>query len=308
MAIDQQVIHFFKRALTKTRELIRDAFSAEMPEEVLAGLEDRLILADVGPDTTHRILEDLKKSRPGTADSTTGSIVEIRRKLAEILRNLFCGNGEMTFAPQPPTVWFLLGTNGSGKTTTAAKLAHRYRIESRQTVLVAADTFRAAAIDQLKIWAGRAGVPCFSMRDGAHPAAVIFDALSNKQIRSSDLVIVDTAGRIHTKLSLMEELSKMIKSCDKAAPGALTEKLLVLDSTTGQNAIAQARSFHQSLNLTGFIVTKLDASAKGGFLLALAVDLPDVPVKWIGMGEGIEDMAPFDPAAFVEGLIGGETG
>lgn len=292
---------FFKKALEKTQAVIGAAFSSGVPEEMMAELEERLILADAGTEATDAILEELRKRKPRGAE-------EIRKTLQEILCARFAKNGAAVFAAAPPTVWFLLGTNGSGKTTTAAKLAAFYRAQGRSVALVAADTFRAAAVDQLRVWSERAGAEIFAMQEGAQPAAVIFDALSDKKIRSAGLVIVDTAGRLHTKTSLMEELAKMVKSCDKAAPGALTERLLVLDGTAGQNAVAQAKTFHSALHLTGFIVTKLDASAKAGFLLSMDRTLPGVPVKWIGMGEGLEDLMPFDGEAFVEGLIGNKTG
>lgn len=291
---------FFKKALAKTQDVIKSAFQAKVPEEVLAELEDMLILADAGPATAALLIQEIRALKPQSPE-------EVRLRLKEILIGRFPKNGAPIFSAAPPAVWFLLGTNGSGKTTTSAKLATHFKSQGKSVALVAADTFRAAAIDQLQVWAGRAGVDCFAMQEGSHPSAVIFDALSDKKIRGADLVIVDTAGRLHTKTSLIEELSKMAKSCEKSAPGSLVERLLVLDGTAGQNAMAQAKTFHASLNLTGLIVTKLDASAKGGFLLALSTELPNVPVKWVGMGESLGDLAPFDARAFIEGLIGSES-
>lgn len=288
---------FFRKALEKTQTILRGGFQAKLPEEILVELEDRLILADAGPHTASRVTEEIRKRCPKTPE-------EVRQHLMEILLKNFSGNGVPVFSDAPPSVWFLFGTNGSGKTTTAAKLAGHYRSHGKKLSLVAADTFRAAAIDQLRVWAGRAGVEIFSMEEGAQPAAVIFDALSDKKIRNSDLVIVDTAGRLHTKSSLLEELTKMAKSCEKSAPGALVERLLVLDGTAGQNTLPQAKTFHAALQLTGLVVTKLDASSKAGFLLTLGTELPDVPVKWVGMGEALEDIAPFNAQAFVRGLIG----
>lgn len=289
---------FFRRALAKTKDVISGAFRSKVPEEILVELEDRLILADAGPSTAAAVIEEIRGRKPASPE-------DVQAALKEILRSRFLMNGLPQFSPVPPTVWFLLGTNGSGKTTTAAKLAARYKSEGKRAALVAADTFRAAAIEQLQIWAGRAGVPVFAMQEGAHPSAVIFDALSDKEIRGADLVIVDTAGRLHTKTSLIEELAKMSKSCDKCAPSSLAERLLVLDGTAGQNALAQAKAFHDALHLTGLIVTKLDASAKAGFLVSIGEQLPNVPVKWAGTGETLDALSPFDADAFVEGLIGG---
>lgn len=289
---------FFRKALAKTQDVIQAAFRARVPEEILADLEDLLILADAGPSTAALLLEEVRKRKPQTPE-------EVRAHLKEILRSRFPENGGPIFSSVQPTVWFLIGTNGSGKTTTAAKLAAYFKARGKSVALVAADTFRAAAIDQLRVWAGRAGVEMFAMQEGSHPSAVIFDALSDKKIRESHLVIVDTAGRLHTKTSLIDELAKMAKSCEKSAPGTLVERLLVLDGTAGQNALAQAKTFHAALHLTGLIITKLDASAKAAFLLAISSQLSGVPVKWVGMGERLEDLAPFNAEAFVDGLIGG---
>ncbi len=288
---------FFRKALGKTKDLIAGAFQPELPEEVYAELEDRLILADAGPATAAGIIESIQSKKPATVET-------LRGHFRSAIRERFSNSAAPIFALAPPTVWFVFGTNGAGKTTTAAKIASFYKSQGSTVGLVAADTFRAAAIDQLRVLAGRAGSEFYAMEEGAHPSAVIFDALSDKTIRSCNLVIVDTAGRLHTKTSLMEELAKMTKSCEKTAPGALTERLLVLDGTAGQNALVQAKTFHASLQLTGLIVTKLDASAKAGFLLAIRQDLPGVPVKWVGVGETLEDIAPFDPDAFVDGLVG----
>ncbi|MBI4177981.1 signal recognition particle-docking protein FtsY [bacterium] len=288
---------FFRKALAKTQAVIREAFGETIPEAVLTELEDRLILSDAGPRTASRIIQEIRARKPQSPE-------DVRAHLKTSLLELLPKDGSPRFCPAPPTVWFLLGTNGSGKTTTAAKLAAHYRRENLRTALVAADTFRAAAIDQLRLWSERAGAELFAMQEGSHPSAVIFDAMSDKKIKSCDLILVDTAGRLHTKTSLLEELAKMAKSCEKSAPGTLVERLLVLDGTAGQNTLAQARIFHEALSLTGLIVTKLDASSKAGFLLSIGSDLKDVPVKWVAMGESLDDIAPFDPAAFVEGLVG----
>lgn len=287
---------FFRKALSKTQQVIQAAFQATIPEEILTELEDRLILADVGPATAADVTEAIRKTRPKTSE-------EVRLAAKRILIERLA-NSAVPLMSAAPTVWFLLGTNGSGKTTTAAKLAAYYRRQGMTVALVAADTYRAAAIDQLRVWAARAGTEFFAMQEGSQPAAVVFDALADKKIRTCRLIIVDTAGRLHTRTSLLEELTKMIKSCEKSAPGALSEKLLVLDGTAGLNTLVQARTFHDTIPLTGLIVTKLDASAKAGFLFSINSDLPGVPVKWVGMGESLEDISPFDREAYVEGLIG----
>lgn len=289
--------NFFKKALEKTKEVLQASFTAGPPEEMLAELEDRLILSDAGPVTAAAIIGEIRKRRPATGE-------DVRQALRVSLLARVPKSAAPLFAPAPPTVWFLLGTNGSGKTTTSAKLATYHQAQKMTVSLVAADTFRAAAVDQLRIWAGRAGAGFFAMQEGSQPAAVVFDALSDKKVRASQLVIVDTAGRLHTRTSLLEELVKMTKSCEKTAPGSLMERLLVIDGTSGQNALAQARTFHSSMGLTGLIVTKLDASAKAGFLLAMESELPGIPIKWIGMGEALTDISPFDAAAFIDGLVG----
>lgn len=290
------MLNLFKKALAKTRELVSAAFRANVPAEVLEELSDRLILADVGPAVSGEIIENLRKA--GHKDTQA-----LRTHLRDELLARVRMDGSAPRFASGSSVWFVLGSNGAGKTTTCAKLAHLYRREGKTVALVAADTFRAAAIDQLAVWAGRAGVPVFKMHEGASPAAVLFDALSDKKISASDLIIVDTAGRLHTKAPLLDELAKMRRIAEKQMPGALTESLLVLDGTTGQNALAQARTFHESIGLTGLIVTKLDATGKAGFLAATVSQLK-LPVKFAGLGEGLDDLIPFDAGSYVDAMIG----
>jgi fused signal recognition particle receptor len=211
------------------------------------------------------------------------------------------------WSPQPsvaggPAVILVVGVNGTGKTTTIGKLAARYAAEGRSVLLAAADTFRAAAIDQLRIWAERADVPVVAHAPNADPGAVVYDALDAAIARGADLVIVDTAGRLHTKSNLMDELAKVRRVVDKRVPGAVPETLFVLDATTGQNGLSQAKAFHQSVGLTGVALTKLDSTAKGGIVFAIENEL-GIPVRFVGVGEKIGDLLPFDPNAFVEALF-----
>jgi fused signal recognition particle receptor len=214
---------------------------------------------------------------------------------------------EPDWSPQPsveggPAVVLVVGVNGTGKTTTIGKLAARYSDEGRKVLLAAADTFRAAAIDQLKIWAERADVPVVAHAPNADPGAVVYDALDAAVARGSDLVIADTAGRLHTKSNLMDELTKIRRIIDKRLPGAVPETIFVLDATTGQNGLAQAKAFHEAVGLTGIVLTKLDSTAKGGIVFAIEHDL-GVPVRFVGVGEKAGDLLPFDPEAFVAALF-----
>jgi fused signal recognition particle receptor len=214
---------------------------------------------------------------------------------------------DVDWEPRPagegqPAVVLVVGVNGTGKTTTIGKLATRYAGEGRSVILAAGDTFRAAAIDQLRIWAERAGVPVVAHAPGADPGAVVYDALDAAIARDADLVIADTAGRLHTKSNLMDELSKIRRIVDKRLPGAEPETLFVLDATTGQNGLAQARAFHEAVGLTGIVLTKLDSTAKGGIVFAIE-DALEVPVRFVGVGEQVGDLLPFDPDAFVDALF-----
>jgi fused signal recognition particle receptor len=263
-------------------------------EQTLEQLEAALIAADLGVATTTAIVQRVRQT--GHPD-----VFAIARN--EIERELGTATHALARAPQPPTVILLAGVNGTGKTTSAAKLAHWLKSQGHTVLLAACDTFRAAAIEQLKIWGDRTGCEVIAGQYGADPAAVAFDALSAAISRRADSLILDTAGRLHTKQNLMEEIKKIRRSLQKRLPAAPHEVLLVLDATTGSNALHQARRFHHALGLTGLIVTKLDSTAKAGIVVAIARELK-IPVKFIGLGEQLDDLQPFDPKTFAEALFG----
>jgi len=290
--------------LRATLARTREAFGARV-EALLAGpvdesfytdLEEALIQADVGVSLSAEIVERLR-AQPGAA--RTAEV--LRATLAEIVRERLGPAGRLRLDP-PPAVVMVLGVNGSGKTTTIGKLAHRMRLEGRRILLAAGDTFRAAAIEQLEVWGERAGAPVIRHQVGADPAAVVFDAAQAALARHADVLIVDTAGRLHTKVNLMEELKKVNRVIARALPASPVERLLVLDATTGQNGLAQARHFHNAVGLTGLVLTKLDGTAKGGIVVAVAQAL-QVPITFIGTGEGLDDLQPFDPTAFANVLL-----
>jgi len=267
-------------------------------------LEAALIQADVGVRVAQELLDRLRERvrREGVTRAE-----DLRAMLKAELRALLKDPPPLNLGRDPLEVVLVVGVNGSGKTTTVAKLAHRFRQQGRRVLLAAADTFRAAAGEQLEIWAERAGVPCIGGQPGADPGAVLFDALQAARARGCDLVLADTAGRLHTKYNLMQELQKVRRVAAKAVPGAPHEVWLVLDATTGQNALPQAREFHQAVGVTGLILTKLDGTAKGGAVFAIAREL-GLPVRFVGVGEGLEDLLPFDADAFVEELFEDATG
>jgi fused signal recognition particle receptor len=267
-------------------------------------LEAALIQADVGVRVAQELLDRLRERvrREGVTRAE-----DLRAMLKAELRALLKDPPPLNLGRDPLEVVLVVGVNGSGKTTTVAKLAHRFRQQGRRVLLAAADTFRAAAGEQLEIWAERAGVPCIGGQPGADPGAVLFDALQAARARGYDLVLADTAGRLHTKYNLMQELQKVRRVAAKAVPGAPHEVWLVLDATTGQNALPQAREFHQAVGVTGLILTKLDGTAKGGAVFAIAREL-GLPVRFVGVGEGLEDLLPFDADAFVEELLEDATG
>jgi fused signal recognition particle receptor len=259
-------------------------------------VEETLIAGDVGASLALEVVERARSRRdPGGAE------VAVRSELAALLAPR---NG--AWQPRPtaggPAVILVVGVNGTGKTTTIGKLAARYRVEGHSVILAAADTFRAAAIDQLRIWAERAGAPVVAHAPGADPGAVVYDALDAAVARGADIVIADTAGRLHTKVNLMDELTKIRRIIDKRLPGAEPETLFVLDATTGQNGLAQAKAFHDAVGLTGIVLTKLDSTAKGGIVFAIEESL-GVPVRFVGVGEKAGDLVPFDPEAFVAALF-----
>jgi fused signal recognition particle receptor len=260
-------------------------------------VEETLIAGDVGAALAIDLVERARKRR-----DPAGPEAAIRAELAALLVDRDIDWQPRSAVQGGPAVVLVVGVNGTGKTTTIGKLAARYIGEGRTVILAAADTFRAAAIDQLRIWADRAGVPVVAHAPGADPGAVVYDALDAAVARGADLVIADTAGRLHTKSNLMDELTKVRRIVDKRLPGAEPEMLFVLDATTGQNGLAQARAFHDAVGLTGIVLTKLDSTAKGGIVFAIE-DALKVPVRFIGVGEGVGDLLPFDPDGFVEALF-----
>ncbi len=290
--------------LGKTRASFSGALSgitrrAKVDQETWDELEEALILADVGVPTTDRILTDVKarvaQERITDPDGVLGLLkAELALLLADGDRTLVSTAGETN-------VWMFVGVNGVGKTTTIAKLGRQAINDGQSVVLAAADTFRAAAADQLGVWAGRVGADLVRGDDGADPGSVVFDAMSAAANRGADLVLVDTAGRLHTKVNLMEELKKLRRIVDRT-PGALKEVLLVVDASTGQNGLNQARQFAEAVDVTGIVLTKLDGTAKGGIVLAIYAEL-GIPVKVVGIGEGVNDFVAFDPNEFVDALF-----
>ena len=294
------------RGLTRTREGIattmRAAFGAAVVDETTLGeLEASLLSADLGPALTQEVLGGVRKlARAGTMDGAA-----LREAMRVALRACLDGAPRDETPRAPPHVVFIVGVNGGGKTTTIGKLAARERGASRKVMVVAADTFRAAAIDQLERWAERAGVEVVRHREGSDPSAVVFDALRAARARSIDTVLVDTAGRLHTKAPLMAELEKMARIAGREIPGAPHEVLLVIDATTGQNGLAQAREFTKAAAITGVVLTKLDGTAKGGVALAIRRHL-GAPIRFVGVGEGLDDLLDFDADAYIDGLLGAE--
>jgi len=270
--------------------------------EIMDDLEEILIQADVGPLVAAELVEQIRKS--AGRDRTITGVSDLRDLLAEAIAALAGGETPAAEAPAGarPHVIFLVGVNGGGKTTTAAKIAARLRKEGKRGLLAAADTFRAAAIDQLEVWAGRVGVDLIRHQDGADPSAVVFDALKAARARGSDFVIVDTAGRLHTKTPLMKELEKIYRIAGREVDGAPHESLLVLDANTGQNGVAQAREFLKAGRITGLVLTKLDGTAKGGVAIGVSRTL-GIPLRYIGVGEDVEDLLEFSLDQYVTGLL-----
>ena len=285
-------------------QILKEAFTSvptfdDLNDEFYDGLEEAMILADIGADTADDIVRQLRKR---VKERFIGRMDEVKDALRDILRSkLEVGDSTLVLEGKPAVV-LVIGVNGVGKTTSIGKLAKQLKDQGKKVLLCAADTFRAAASEQLEIWAGRAGVPIVKAGEGADPAAVIFDTVKSATARGYDMVIADTAGRLHNKSNLMSELSKISRSVRKAAPEASLETLLVLDAITGQNAISQAKEFCKAADATGIILTKLDGTAKGGCVVAVKQRL-GLPVRFIGVGEGIDDLIPFTPEGFVEELI-----
>lgn len=285
--------------VARVGDAIKARFSPD--PKALEALEEALLAADVGPATAAELVEAVRVEA-GRRD--VGEADVVRRVLkAEIERRLsVAGPASAAVPPGMPRVVLMVGVNGTGKTTTAAKLAARAAAAGGRPVLAAADTFRAAAIDQLEVWAGRIGIPLVKHRPGADPAAVVFDACAAAKARGADLLLVDTAGRLHTKHNLMEELSKIRRIAGREIPGAPHEVLLVLDAVTGMNGLAQAREFLKAAGVTGLVLTKMDGTAKGGVILAIVREL-NLPVRYVGVGETADDLLDFDPAGFASALI-----
>ena len=286
----------------KLKKITTNLFSGftEADEAFFEELEETLILADLGMNTAVEAVEQL---RTRVRKEKLRDQEEVKAALRDVLADMI-GGGEdaaLDLSTQPSIVLFI-GVNGVGKTTSIGKLAHQLKSQGKRVLLCAADTFRAAAADQLQIWAERAGCELVRQHEGADPGAVLFDALQAAKARNVDVVLCDTAGRLHNKANLMAELSKLSKIIDRECPGAARETLLVLDATTGQNGLIQAKQFKEAAGLTGIVLTKLDGTAKGGIVVAIAKEL-GIPVKLVGMGEGLDDLKPFDAKEYVEAVI-----
>jgi len=304
-----RLIDKFKKGLAKTREgmvqKIREVIRMrpKLDEETLEEIEEILIQADVGGGPTLRIIDQLRE-RIESGEPVEDPETAVQEFLEEEIRKIL--QPEESAPPSAitakPHVILIVGVNGVGKTTTIGKMAHKFNREGKKVILAAGDTFRAAAIDQLDIWAERSGADIVSHQPGADAASVAFDAIQAAQARDADIVLIDTAGRLHTKINLMEEVKKIRRVVDKAMPGAPHETLLVLDATTGQNAVTQAKQFHNTVELSGLVLAKLDGTAKGGVVIAIADEL-DLPVRFVGLGEGLEDLDDFDPETFVKALF-----
>jgi len=303
---EPNLLERLKKGIEKTRaglaDRLEEAFSGrkEIDAGLLEELEYALITADIGVSTTTEILESIRQSadRKQLSDSQ-----QVKQLIAEHLLGVIeAAERPVPQVAEPPAVVMVVGVNGSGKTTTIGKLASRFKSEGRSVLLCAADTFRAAAIEQLQVWGGRTATQVISQTAGADPSAVLFDALQSAKARRVDYVIVDTAGRLHTKSNLMAELEKMRRTAAKVIPSSPHEVLLVLDATTGQNGLEQARKFTESSGVTGLVLTKLDGTAKGGIVVAIAREL-NLPIRYVGVGEQAGDLLPFEPDKFVSSLF-----
>ncbi|HDD45040.1 MAG TPA: signal recognition particle-docking protein FtsY [Candidatus Desulfofervidus auxilii] len=295
-----------KERLSKTRQSFTSKLDRlmlgkkEIDEEVLEELEEILIMADLGVKATQDLIQQLTKK---VSRKEINNLEQLKQHLKEEMLSLLSfETPPLNVDSSKPFVFMVVGVNGVGKTTTIAKLAHYYKEQGKNVLLIAADTFRAAAIEQLEIWAERVGVDIYKQKSGADPAAVVFDGLQMAQKRNMDIVLIDTAGRLHTKVNLMEELKKVKRVMKKVIPDAPHEILLILDATTGQNAISQAKLFHEALNITGLILAKLDGTAKGGIVISICHEFK-IPLRFIGIGEEITALRPFEPKEFIEALF-----
>ncbi|HZK86150.1 MAG TPA: signal recognition particle-docking protein FtsY [Desulfosporosinus sp.] len=294
-----------KEGLTKTREnfagKIEEVFTGrkKIDEELYEELEEVLIRSDVGVNTSLQLVERLRKEVKQRKISEPSELALV---LQELIAELLGEEEPLNLAKQGPSIILVVGVNGVGKTTTIGKLANRLKKDGKRVIMAAGDTFRAAAVEQLEVWGERSGIEVIRQREGADPAAVAYDAVQAAKSRSVDVVIVDTAGRLHNQVNLMEELRKVKRVIEREIPGAPHEVLLVLDATTGQNALQQAKLFQEVAGVTGIVLTKLDGTAKGGVVLGIRGETR-IPVKWIGIGEGIEDLRPFVPKDFAAALF-----
>lgn len=298
------VIRSLSEGLAKTRKDFSDKLGSlvlgdKIDEAFLDELEEALISSDVGVATASLVLKDLKER---FKRNELSSPAQVKERLKQLLLDIVSVPSSSCLLSTPLSVVLVVGVNGTGKTTTIGKLAHRLHTEGKKVMLAAGDTFRAAASEQLSIWGERAGIPVIKHQEGADPSAVVFDAVSAAKARSMDVLIVDTAGRLHTKSNLMEELKKVRRILSRELPGAPHETLLVLDGNTGQNALVQARMFHEAVGVSGVVLTKLDGTSKGGIIFAIYKELA-IPVKFVGIGEAMEDLRPFDPKEFVDALL-----
>lgn len=294
-----------KQGLQKTRSTVANGISSvinsftKIDEELFEELEETLVAADMGVATAEAVCGELRRKIKETGATDPA---EIKGMLKTVIAEML-GENEPLRLETKPSVILVIGVNGVGKTTSIGKLAMQLKAEGRSVLLGAADTFRAAAAEQLGIWAERAGVPMVRSLEGTDPASVVFDTIASAKARGTEVIICDTAGRLHNKKNLMAELAKMYRVIGRELPEASVETLLVLDAATGQNAVNQAREFSNAANITGIILTKLDGTAKGGIIVAVKNEL-GIPVKYVGVGEGIDDLQPFDAAEFVDGIFG----
>ena len=299
------IFSFFKKGLKKTRDegitaqmdQVMESYK-EISDELFDELEEMLIMGDVGMPTAERIIRDLKSK---IENDRITDVRQVRETMKDIVSGIVWGGSYLKLRTKPSII-LMIGVNGVGKTTTIGKLALRLKEQNRKVILGAADTFRAAAIEQLQVWADRAQVDLIKHAEGSDPAAVVYDTIQAGKARNCDVIIIDTAGRLHNKKNLMDELNKISRVIDRELPDASKEILLVLDATTGQNAVNQAKDFKEAAGITGIVLTKLDGTAKGGVVLAINNEL-DVPVKFVGVGEKIEDLQPFDADAFASALF-----
>ncbi len=295
-----------KKGLGKTRDALNEKVDGvlkvfkKIDEELFEELEEALIMADVGVETSMYIIDGLRKA---VKEKKLTESEQLREEISDIIADILSENDNSLKLETTPSVIMVIGVNGVGKTTSIGKMAAKYISEGKSVILGAADTFRAAAIDQLQIWADRVGADIVKHEEGSDPASVVFDTIARAKAKKSDIIIIDTAGRLHNKKNLMDELAKISRIIDRELPGCSKESLLVLDATTGQNAVNQTEVFKESAGITGIILTKLDGSAKGGIVLAIAHE-HSIPVKLVGVGEGMDDLQSFEAQEFAKSMIG----